>query len=83
MLGTQLAAQLLTRRALARPHHVKSVWNAGYENIKEAKEICAQIDRLTNALLLRSPHEAAAVQLQLLELSKLKADYEKVTGEEY
>ena len=79
---TKLALPVVVGKNLAQQQAIRRVWNASYENMKEADEIVQQMQRLQQQQHLSSKHETDARQVQQ-ELSKLRQDYKLVTGEEY
>jgi biopolymer transport protein ExbB/TolQ len=79
---TTMRLTIVTGKKLAQQQASRRVWNASYENMKEADEIVQHMQRLQQQQHLSSKHETDARQVQQ-ELSKLRQDYKLVTGEEY
>ena len=62
--------------------HRRHVWNASYENDKEAQDIMQSIQQLKTKTI--DPTTGIDnINAQLHQISKLKQDYRLVTGEEY
>ncbi|KAI2494699.1 hypothetical protein MHU86_19834 [Fragilaria crotonensis] len=60
----------------------RQVWNASYENDKEANDIVQSIQQLKTKIMDSTTGDNHNVDAQL-QISKLKQDYHMVTGEEY
>lgn len=60
----------------------RQVWNASYENDKEANDIVQTIQQLKAKIMDPTSDDHQDVDTQR-QISKLKQDYQRVTGEEY
>lgn len=81
---TKLALPVVIGKNLAQQQAIRRVWNASYENMKEADEIVQGIQRIQRQQRRRLINKQGTDSRQVqLELSKLRKDYKLVTGEEY